>query len=77
MKLVYPANYLDEIATAARGKAMYDSLLVETIQKARDANVSWARIGMALGVSRQAATERYLKHMRPAPRVPRTGEWDE
>ena len=40
---------------------MYDKLVVETIQKARDNGVSWERIGRALGVSRQAATERYHK----------------
>lgn len=72
MKLVVPTHYLDEITTCARGRAMYDNLLVETIQKARDNAVSWERIGEALGVSRQAATQRYQKLMRPAPPLRRT-----
>lgn len=55
---------------------MYDQLVIETIQKARDANVSWTRIGEALGVSRQAATERYKPLMRSAPRV-KQKVWDE
>ncbi len=77
-EIVYPVNYLDEIATAARGRAMYDQLVIETIQKARDANVSWTRIGEALGVSRQAATERYKPLMRRAPnRVEKYKVWDE
>jgi hypothetical protein len=69
MKKVLPTNYLEEITTAARGRAMYDKLVIETIQRARDNYVSWERIGMALGVSRQAATERYAKHMTPAPGI--------
>lgn len=77
MKLVYPANYLDEIATAAKGRAMYDQLLIDTIQKARDAQVSWTRIGEALGVSRQAATERYKPHMTYDGKVEKYKVWDE
>lgn len=63
MKLVGP-DFLDEIATAARGRAMYDQLVIETIQKARDNGYSWGAIGTALNVTRQAARERYAKHMK-------------
>ena len=55
---------------------MYDQLVIDTIQKARDNNVSWTRIGEALGVSRQAATERYKPHMHSG-RVEKYGVWDE
>ena len=66
-EIVYPTNYLDEITRCAKGRAMYDILLVQTIQKARDNEISWERIGMALGVSRQAATQRYQKLVEEAP----------
>lgn len=65
MRLVEP-KYLDEIATASKGRAMYDQLVIEAVQAARDAGFSWQSIGQALCVSRQAARERYGKHMRGA-----------
>ncbi len=60
-------NYLEEITRVSRGLSMYDALMVETIQQARKHGISWERIGEALGVSRQAATQRYAKHMEAAP----------
>lgn len=63
MRLVAP-NYLEEITRCASGRDKFDELLIDTIQKARDTGYSWKRIGEALGVTRQAATERYAKHMR-------------
>lgn len=62
MKLVEP-DYLAEITIAAKGRETYDHLVIESVQAARDAGYSWGRIGDALGVSRQAARERYMKHM--------------
>ena len=57
-------DFLAEIEKASRGRAMYDHLVIECVQKARDHGVPWDAIGESLGVSRQAATERYKKHMR-------------
>lgn len=74
MKLVVPTNYLTEIAKCAEGRDQYDELLIAAIQKARDSFISWERIGDALGVSRQAAAQRYGRHMervvrlKPGPR---------
>ena len=64
MELVEPADPLDDITKCARGRSVYDNLLVETIQKARDLGVSWEAIGAAMGVTHQAARQRYIKYMR-------------
>jgi hypothetical protein len=64
VKLVSTTDICEEIVVAAKGRAMYDKLLVDSIQKARDHHVSWARIGASLGVTRQAVTERYKHLMR-------------
>jgi hypothetical protein len=69
MKLIVPTNYLTEITKCANGRDQYDSLLIDAIQKARDSYISWERIGDALGVSRQAATQRYARHMKRPVRL--------
>ena len=63
-ELVAITDYLHEIASCAKGREKYDRLVVDAIQKARDIGISWGQIGRALGVSRQAAQQRYGKHMR-------------
>jgi hypothetical protein len=74
LDLVVPTNYLAEIKKCAKGRDEYDELLVTAIQKARDCHLSWERIGDALGVTRQAAAQRYSRLMkrpvrlRPGPR---------
>ncbi len=64
MELVEPADPLEDITKCARGRSMYDNLLIKTIQKARDLGVSWEAIGAAMGVTHQAARQRYHRHMR-------------
>lgn len=41
------------------------SFLADWVQLARDRGLSWAEIGQALGVSRQAAWERFAKNRPP------------
>ena len=80
MELVAETDYLEEIVTVSRGKAMYDDLLVKAIQAARYAGISWERIAEVLGVSRQAVQQRYgplMKPMKPLKRGPRKrDQWD-
>jgi len=62
-RLVKP-DYLGELEVAARGRAAYDALVLECVQVARDGGCTWEEIGTALGVTHQAARQRYAKHMR-------------
>ena len=64
-------DYIDEIVRVAKGQSMYDTLMIDTIQAARYGGVSWERIGEALGVTRQAAQQRYGPHMLPMPPLKR------
>lgn len=50
---------LRAIAEAADAVKASEALLRERVQIARAHNRSWGRIGIALGVSRQAARERF------------------
>ncbi len=50
---------LRAIAQAVGDLASAQQRLVETVQAARKNGRSWGRIGMALGVSRQAARQQY------------------
>jgi len=59
----------DTIAAAAHICASADQLLAATVQCARADGASWQVIGDALGVTRQAAFQRFGK-----PLDPRTGE---
>jgi hypothetical protein len=57
------------VTDAAGVREAAEGILVATVQQARDDGASWQTIGDALGVSRQAAFQRYGK-----PVDPRTGE---
>jgi DNA invertase Pin-like site-specific DNA recombinase len=59
---VYAAN----IRRADRACTQAQEALVEEVRAARRAGVSWAGVGEALGVSRQAVWERFAKHVRSA-----------
>ena len=58
------------VADAAGVRDTAERLLVAAVQQARDDGASWQTIGDALGVSRQAAFQRYGR----PPVDPRTGE---
>jgi ATP-dependent Clp protease ATP-binding subunit ClpX len=50
---------LAQLARAARSVAQVQSAVQEQVDRLRRRGVTWARIGEALGVSRQAAWERF------------------
>lgn len=58
------------LCDAAANKNAAEAQLRDAVQQARAANVSWFQIGEALGMSKQAAWERY-KHVESLTR-----EWD-
>jgi hypothetical protein len=53
------AAHLRRIMAAVENVAVADQELHEAVNAARAAGDSWAAIGMALGVSRQAAYQRF------------------
>ena len=55
---------MDAVATAARDKERAETALHDAVRHAREAGIPWAIIGSAVGVSRQAAQERFSH---PAP----------
>ncbi len=55
---------LDALRQVARSEAELDELRRQQIAAARDAGASWAEIGEALGVSRQAAWEYFSRRVR-------------
>lgn len=54
-----PAAYLDLVRLGVRASAYTDELLKHAVGSARAAGVSWEAIGAELGVSRQAAQQRF------------------
>ena len=50
---------LDTLPNIVRTSAQVDQFLHEWVQMLHDRGASWQRIGMTLGVSRQAAWERF------------------
>lgn len=55
---------LRAVAEAADQIRADEVRLLELVEKARENGRSWARIGIALGVSRQAARERFSEKVR-------------
>jgi hypothetical protein len=64
-----PPSYLDQIRNALRAHQLAEQVLKLCVQQARDAGHTWQEIGDLLGVTRQAAFQRFGK-----PIDPRTGE---
>lgn len=60
---------LDMVCAAREVQAQAEALMVAAVQQARDSGRTWQQIGDSLGVTRQAAFQRYGK-----PVDPRTGE---
>ena len=54
-----PAAYLDLVALTQRASAETDALLRSAIAAARTAGHSWTAVGLALGISKQAAQQRF------------------
>ncbi|MEO5663162.1 MAG: hypothetical protein ABIR39_07750 [Nocardioides sp.] len=59
------AELLGNLPKIAATAAQVGSFLADWVQLARDRGLSWAEIGQALGVSRQAAWERFAKARPP------------
>lgn len=64
-----PAAKGSGIGSALRLRAMTEKVIAATVQRARSEGAPWQAIGDELGVTRQAAFQRYGK-----PTDPRTGE---
>jgi hypothetical protein len=64
-----PPRYLDLIRHAQRAHLLAEQVLKLCVQQARDAGHTWQEVGDLLGVTRQAAFQRFGK-----PVDPRTGE---
>lgn len=64
-----PPAYLELVRTAQRIQALSGRALEQCVQQARDAGHTWQEIGELLGVTRQAAFQRFGK-----PIDPRTGK---
>lgn len=62
------SNYLDLVRTARRIRELSDVVLVRCVEQCREAGHTWQEIGDLLGVTRQAAFQRFGK-----PIDPRTG----
>ena len=55
---------IDRVVSAARAATAAETALHDAVDHARQAGIPWAIIGAAVGVSRQAAQQRFS---RPAP----------
>lgn len=52
-------DYLDSLARVAARRRALDREITVSVSAARAAGVPWSQIGHALGVTRQAAQQRY------------------
>ena len=66
-------DVLGKLSLIVQTGAQVDRFLVEWVHLARSRKLSWAEIGKALGVSRQAAWERFAREVAddPAASTPR------
>jgi hypothetical protein len=60
-------DILGKLALIVQTGAQVDRFLVEWVHLARSRKLSWAEIGKALGVSRQAAWERFAREVADDP----------
>ena len=63
-------DVLGKLALIVQTGAQVDRFLVEWVHLARSRKLSWAEIGKALGVSRQAAWERFSHEVPDDPATP-------
>lgn len=59
-----PVDPVEALRALTEGEVELEHLRRDRVQAARDAGVSWDRIGDALGMSRQAAWEYYNQDLR-------------
>lgn len=65
-KRTYTGNHAHDLAQLAAERARIEATTTKTVQAAREAGQSWQTIGDALGISKQAAQQRY--GAKPAPK---------
>jgi hypothetical protein len=65
--LVDPMAHLELVALAASARADTSVVLSAAVRSARFAGCTWAQIGDVLGITRQAAQQRYGEDDEPAP----------
>jgi hypothetical protein len=63
------ADLLARLPLIAQTGAQVDRFLVDWVRVVRSRGLSWAQIGGALGISRQAAWERFARLVEPPRRV--------
>lgn len=61
---VETVDNLDDLRRLKALRENVEDMIVKAVKEARRRGISWYKIGPALGVSRQAAEERYKKHMK-------------
>ena len=61
------ADLLAKLPLIARTGAQVDRFLVEWVRLVRERGLSWAQVGGALGISRQAAWERFARLVETPP----------
>jgi hypothetical protein len=66
----------DRVVAAAETVAEAETELIRVVRAAVAAGDSWAVIGNALGISRQAAQQRFGKDWTPPPRARKPKPWD-
>ncbi|GAA4702907.1 ClpX C4-type zinc finger protein [Nocardioides conyzicola] len=64
------ADVLGKLSLITQTGDQVDAFLVEWVQLARSRKLSWAEVGKALGISRQAAWERFARSEVPAADAP-------
>ena len=57
----YSAAPLRALRAAAANRRAAEEAVTAAVEAAKDSGVSWAAIGSAIGVSRQAAAKRYAR----------------
>jgi hypothetical protein len=67
------ADLLGKLPLIARTGAQVDRFLVDWVRLVRARGLSWAQVGGALGISRQAAWERFARQVE-TPREPAVAE---
>jgi hypothetical protein len=68
------ADLLARLPLIARTGAQVDRFLVDWVRVLRGRGLSWAQVGGALGISRQAAWERFARLVEPRDVEPRDVE---
>ena len=62
MRTAPDLEVLADLERLAKLRAEVEQMTTKAVRKARRKGISWYHIGPALGVSRQAAAEKYARH---------------